>query len=188
MLNGSRLMSRAFVKDADYLEELPERPVSEHPNDVTEAGLAQIEHALAAASEAYADRAALAAAGRDLRYWSARRATARVVPAPTDHSEARFGTSVTIVRDDGREQTFRAVGEDEADPRQGLDLTCLAAGEIDVRKARRRRGQSRQRGSRDHPDPVTSPLAHSGLAERSKPVAFAYDHRGEEGEGADPLR
>ena len=29
-------MSRAFVKD-DYLEELPERPVSEHPNDVTEA-------------------------------------------------------------------------------------------------------------------------------------------------------
>jgi transcription elongation GreA/GreB family factor len=123
MLNGSRLMSRAFVKD-DYLEELPERPVSEHPNDVTEAGLAQIEHGLAAASEAYAaaqasaDRAALAA-GRDLRYWSARRATARVVPAPTDHSEVRFGTSVTIVRDDGREQTFRIVGEDEADPGKG---------------------------------------------------------------------
>jgi hypothetical protein len=68
-------MSRAFVKDADYLEEMPARPVSEHPNDVTEAGLAQIEHALATASEAYAaaqasaDRAALAAAGRDLRYW-----------------------------------------------------------------------------------------------------------------------
>jgi hypothetical protein len=54
MLNGSRLMSRAFVKDADYLGELSERPVSEHPNDVTEAGLAQIEHALAAVSEAYA--------------------------------------------------------------------------------------------------------------------------------------
>jgi hypothetical protein len=30
-------MSRAFVKDADYLEEVPARPVSEHPNDVTEA-------------------------------------------------------------------------------------------------------------------------------------------------------
>jgi hypothetical protein len=105
-------MSRAFVKDADYLEDLPERPVSEHPNDVTEAGLAQIEHARAAANEAYAaagasaDRAALAAAGRDLRYWSARRATARVVPAPTDHSEVRFGTSVTIVRDDGRSRRF----------------------------------------------------------------------------------
>ena len=47
-------MSRAFVKelDTEYLEELPERPVSEHPNDVTAGGLAQIEHALAAASEA----------------------------------------------------------------------------------------------------------------------------------------
>jgi hypothetical protein len=44
MLNESQLMSRAFVKD-DYLEELPERPVSEHPNDVTEAGLAQIKYA-----------------------------------------------------------------------------------------------------------------------------------------------
>jgi transcription elongation GreA/GreB family factor len=31
----------------------------------------------------------------------------------------RFGTSVTIVRDDGREQTFRIVGEDEADPAHG---------------------------------------------------------------------
>ena len=119
-------MSRAFVKDQDtYLEDLPDRPVSEHPNDVTEAGLAQIEHALAAASEAYAnaqasaDRAALGAAGRDLRYWTARRATARVVPAPTDRSEVRFGALVTIARDDGREQTFRIVGEDEADPSQG---------------------------------------------------------------------
>jgi transcription elongation GreA/GreB family factor len=120
-------MSRAFVKelDTDYFEELPERPVSEHPNGVTAAGLAQIEHALAAASEAYAaaqtsaDRAALAAAGRDLRYWSARRATARFVPALIDRSEVRFGASVTIQRDDGREQTFQIVGEDEADPAQG---------------------------------------------------------------------
>jgi transcription elongation GreA/GreB family factor len=120
------LMSRAFVKeqDVDYLE-LPERPVSEHPNDVTEAGFAQIEHALAKASEAYAiaqasaDRAALAAAGRDLRYWTARRATAHVVPASSDASKVRFGASVTILRDDGREQTFRIVGEDEADPGKG---------------------------------------------------------------------
>jgi transcription elongation GreA/GreB family factor len=117
-------MSRAFVKerDADYPEDLPERPISEHPNDVTETGLAQIEQALAAASEAHAraqaaaDRAALADASRDLRYWTARRATARVIAAPIELSEVRFGTSVTIVRDDGREQTFRIVGEDEADP------------------------------------------------------------------------
>ena len=120
-------MSRAFVReqDADRPDDLPERPISEHPNDVTEAGLTQIELALAAAGEAYAhaqataDRAALAAAGRDLRYWTVRRATARVVPTPSDLSEVRFGTSVTILRDDGREQTFRIVGEDEADPAQG---------------------------------------------------------------------
>ena len=30
-----------------------------------------------------------------------------------------FGALVTIQRDDGREQTFRIVGEDEADPAQG---------------------------------------------------------------------
>src|SRR4051794_27538677 len=108
-------MSRAFVKDQelDYLEDLPDRAVSKHPNDVTEAGLQQIERALAAASKAYADaqaigdRATLAAARRDLRYWTNRRATARVVLAPVDPSEVRFGTSVTIVRDDGRVQTFR---------------------------------------------------------------------------------
>jgi hypothetical protein len=28
-------MSRAFAKDADGLEDLPDRPISEHPNDVT---------------------------------------------------------------------------------------------------------------------------------------------------------
>jgi transcription elongation GreA/GreB family factor len=120
-------MSRAFVKehDADYLDDLPDRPISEHPNDVTATGLAQIERALATAGEAYADaqatadRAALAAARRELRYWTVRRATARVVPAPSDTSEVRFGASVTILRDDGREQTFRIVGEDEADPAHG---------------------------------------------------------------------
>jgi transcription elongation GreA/GreB family factor len=120
-------MSRAFVKehDSDYPDDLLDRPISEHPNDVTETGLAQIEQALATAGEAYADaqaradRAALAAAGRDLRYWTVRCATARVVPAPSDFSEVRFGTSVTILRDDGRKQTFRIVGEDEADPAKG---------------------------------------------------------------------
>jgi transcription elongation GreA/GreB family factor len=120
-------MSRAFVReqDADTIEDVPERPVSEYPNDVTEAGLAQIEQALAAAGEAHAraqaaaDRAALAATSRELRYWTARRATARPVPPPSDLSEVRFGASVTIRRDDGREQTFRIVGEDEADPANG---------------------------------------------------------------------
>ena len=118
-------MSRAFVreKDVDYLEGLPERPISEHPNDVTETGLTQIEHALAAASEVYIATSSVGRSlgtcrcGRDLRYWTSRRATARVVSEPTDRSEVRLGTAVTIMRDDGRDQTF--VGEDEADPSQG---------------------------------------------------------------------
>jgi transcription elongation GreA/GreB family factor len=120
-------MSRAFVKDtdADAVEDLPDRPVSEHPNDVTVEGLAQIEAAYAAAqaalgaAQAAGDRAAMAQASRDLRYWNARRATARVVPGADDTTLVRFGGTVTIVRDDGREQTFRIVGEDEADPARG---------------------------------------------------------------------
>ena len=120
-------MSRAFVKDtdADAVEDLPDRPVSEHPNDVTAEGLAQIEAAVAAAqaalgsAQAAEDRAAMAQAARDQRYWNARRATARVVPDPDDTTQVRFGGTVTIIRDDGREQIFRIVGEDEADPAKG---------------------------------------------------------------------
>ncbi len=120
-------MSRAFVKDtdADAVEDLPDRPVSEHPNDVTAEGLLQIEAAVAAsqaafsAAQAAGDRAAMAQASRDLRYWSARRATARIVPNTDGSAEIRFGSRVTILRDDGREQTFRIVGEDEADPSHG---------------------------------------------------------------------
>jgi len=119
-------MSRAFVKESDDgFEELPDRPISEHPSDVTKEGLAQIEAAIAAAQAAHAagqaagDRAAMASASRDLRYWSARRATANVVPDPQDNTQVRFGHTVTIARDDGREQTYRIVGEDEADPTRG---------------------------------------------------------------------
>jgi transcription elongation GreA/GreB family factor len=120
-------MSSAFVKEQDdnFVEELPDRPISKHPNDVTEAGLALIEQALekaraevAAAQEA-GDRNELARAKRDMRYWMARQATAHVVRPPTDRSVVHFASTVTIVRDDGRRQTFRIVGEDEADPSKG---------------------------------------------------------------------
>jgi transcription elongation GreA/GreB family factor len=119
-------MSRAFVKDGeDTFDELPDRPVSPHPNFVTPEGLAAIEATLARLHEDYAaaqrsgDRAALALAARDLRYWTARRASAEVVEAPANHDKVQFGSTVTIVRDDGRRQTYRIVGEDEADPAHG---------------------------------------------------------------------
>jgi transcription elongation GreA/GreB family factor len=121
-------MSRAFVKEPDgqdAFEELPERPISPHPNLVTAGGLAQIETEMTrlqqdhAAAQAANDRSALARAARDLRYWNARRATAEVVPPPSDSTHVHFGSTVSIVRDDGRRQTFRIVGEDEADPARG---------------------------------------------------------------------
>jgi transcription elongation GreA/GreB family factor len=118
-------MSRAFVDEDKIVEDLPERPISEHPNHVTEQGLVLIEAALEAAQEKHAaaqasgDRDALAAANRDLRYWSARRASARVVPAASDPDVVQFGHTVSILRDDGRRQTFCIVGEDEADPAHG---------------------------------------------------------------------
>jgi transcription elongation GreA/GreB family factor len=121
------LMSRAFVReqDVEHVEELPDRPVSEHPKVVTESGMAQIEAALADARAAHAlaqassDRGSIAAAARDVVYWSARRATAQIVPNSSDRSKVHFGGIVTILRDDGREQTFRIVGEDEAGPAKG---------------------------------------------------------------------
>jgi transcription elongation GreA/GreB family factor len=121
-------MSRAFVKEpdgAEAFEERPDRPISEHPNLVTPQGLARIEDALTrlheqhAQAQAVGDRAALASLGRDLRYWTARRSSAQVMAAPEDTDTVQFGSTVTIVRDDGRRQTFRIVGEDEAEPSEG---------------------------------------------------------------------
>jgi transcription elongation GreA/GreB family factor len=119
-------MSRAFVKDADEEgEKLPDRLISPHPNLVTAEGLKQIEAEVARLTHAYAeaqaegDREAIAAAARDLRYWTARRASAELVEPPKDGQEVHFGSTVSISRQDGREQTYRIVGEDEADPAQG---------------------------------------------------------------------
>jgi transcription elongation GreA/GreB family factor len=118
-------MSSAFVNEDIFSGDVPDRPVSAHPNHVTASGLAQIDAALESArrdygeAQAAADREALGLAGRELRYWSARRATAEVVEKVPDLDAVQFGSKVTIVRDDGREQTFRIVGEDEADPADG---------------------------------------------------------------------
>ena len=120
-------MSSAFVKEEEGGEavDLADRPVSPHPNFVTAAGLAAIEAELArlqpqyAAAQAASDRGALARIARDLRYWNARRSSAQVVSEPTNARAVQFGSAVTIVRDDGRRQTYRIVGEDEADPAKG---------------------------------------------------------------------
>ena len=42
-----------------------------------------------------------------------------MVEPAADKSKAHFGATVTVQRDDGRAQTFRIVGEDEAEPARG---------------------------------------------------------------------
>ncbi len=120
-------MSKAFVKDDDNDagEELPERPISPHPNFVTAGGLQAIDREVERLQEALAvehdaeDRTVATRLARDLRYWTARKASAQLVDAPTDSGVVQFGSTVTIRRGDGRRQVFRIVGEDEADPTRG---------------------------------------------------------------------
>jgi transcription elongation GreA/GreB family factor len=125
-------MSVAFTREEDLeaaAAHLPDRPVSPHPNLVTPEGLAQLDAALAAARAAYSDaqvagaietdRTAMARATRDLRYFSVRRASAQLVAPSVVPDIVAFGDTVTFDRDDGRRQTFRIVGEDEADVAKG---------------------------------------------------------------------
>ncbi|SDQ99297.1 Transcription elongation factor, GreA/GreB family [Brevundimonas sp. 374] len=125
-------MSVAFTREEDLeatAADLADRPISPHPNLVTPEGLAAIEAELASARTAYkaaqvqgsieSDRTAMARATRDLRYWSARRASAQLIAPTEDDGAVRFGGSVSIEREDGRAQTWRIVGEDEADPAAG---------------------------------------------------------------------
>lgn len=125
-------MSVAFTKEEDSesaAADLPDRPISPHPNLVTAKGLAQLDEELAKARAAYsaaqasgdvgADRTAMARATRDLRYYSARRASAQLVEPDPALETVQFGRKVTFEREDGRRQAFAIVGEDEADPAAG---------------------------------------------------------------------
>ncbi len=126
-------MSVAFVREesAEAAQEvsLPPRPVSTHPNLVTQSGLHALQRSLADSQQALkaaqaiedvnARRRALELAARDARYFAERVASAIVQPEPENATVVAFGSQVTIVRDDGRRQTYRIVGEDEADPREG---------------------------------------------------------------------
>jgi len=122
-------VSRAFVNEDVQNEaqaELPERPQSEHPNYVTPQGLAELEHSLA---ELLAERSALCDDGDAMRHEAARRRIDRnarylrgridrailVPPDAQPRDEVAFGASVRVCADDGLEQVFTIVGEDEAD-------------------------------------------------------------------------
>jgi len=114
-------MSVAFVREesAEFAQEveLPPRPLSPHPNLVTTAGLAALQRGqLEAPLER---RRAAAHAQRDLEYFHERLLTAELQRDPTSHETVSFGAKVTIKRDGARTLTYRIVGEDEAEPREG---------------------------------------------------------------------
>lgn len=124
-------MSRAFTKetDGDRPDDLPELPVSPHPNYVTPQGLAQLRARLSQAEQRLAaiDNDAEGARQdrdyitRDIRWLQARIASAILV-ASEQHLPERvgFGARVELVDAEGQHTHYRIVGEDEADPEHGL--------------------------------------------------------------------
>jgi transcription elongation GreA/GreB family factor len=126
-------LSVAFTREdsAETASEtlLPDRPVSVHPNLVTETGLKALELQLEQAREAYETaqkiedvnerRRQAAIPLRDIRYFVARIRTAQVITEPRSTETVAFGSTVTFRREDGRVQKYRIVGEDEADPKSG---------------------------------------------------------------------
>ena len=114
-------MSRAFVKESAESAPPPERMVEDGPNLVTAEGFAQIGAHVArieAALKREANPLLRETLERDLRYWSVKKASAEIVPPPAGEDVA-FGSRVTIARKN-RQQVFRIVGVDEADPAKGL--------------------------------------------------------------------
>ena len=123
-------MSKAFTRENedDGVPELPDRGSSSFLNLVGPRGLSLIEAEIARQSDACAealsqdDREAASRAARELRDWTARRNAAQVQAAPTGSSDVTFGSALNIWREDGRRSSFRIVGEDAADPANGLLL------------------------------------------------------------------
>ena len=126
-------MSVAFTKEesAETAAEsvLPDRPLPPGLNLVTPKGLAEISRQMEEARTAFEAANAIedvnerrrqsAVPLRDFRYFSERQRSAQLVPPPADTNVVAFGSTVTFTRDDGRTQTYRIVGEDEADPKTG---------------------------------------------------------------------
>jgi transcription elongation factor GreB len=129
-------MSRGFVKEDDLEHagtDVPERPISAHPNYVTANGYAQLQAQAVALEESIVElknnkddqqaQQQLAIANRDLRYVAARLEHA----LQTNTGEASsaspenlpehivFGATVTVEDENGDRRSYQIVGEDEAD-------------------------------------------------------------------------
>ena len=122
-------MSRGFVKEDDLEHagtDLPERPVSPHPNYVTPVGLKLLQQAAEQLEQERTElfprkedpiaNQRLSVVQRDLRYYEARLEQAILVnPADQPADTVLFGATVTVEDEEGENRVFSIVGEDEAD-------------------------------------------------------------------------
>lgn len=115
-------MSVAFRRESDeeHLEPKFELPIPGGPNLVTARGLKLIAERRAELEARLKDCTDpdLTAIQRDLRYWTTREITAELAPTPSG-DKVEFGTTVHILLH-GKPKTLRIVGDDEADPAEGL--------------------------------------------------------------------
>ena len=127
-----QIMSRGFVKEDDLEHagtDVPERPVSAHPNYVTANGYAQLQAQAASLAQAILKLKAkkedpqaqqqLAVANRDLRYVAARLESALQTKPDAASSliteNIVFGATVMVEDENGDTHSYKIVGEDEAD-------------------------------------------------------------------------
>lgn len=122
-------LSRGFVKEDDLEHagtDVPERPISPHPNYVTPQGLQQLQQDMQALEKERTTLSArkddptaqqrLSMINRDLRYLEARLEAAIIVdPQQQSREQVLFGAHVHVEDDEGQRQVFQIVGEDEAD-------------------------------------------------------------------------
>jgi transcription elongation factor GreB len=127
-------MSRAFVKESDddlVAGELPERPLPQHVNYVTPKGLELLQSRVRELTERHEEfkrqadenseaRQKVREIDRDLRYFNAQ--LERATPVDTANQprdRVHFGAIVRIEDEEGGEQEFSLVGDDEADVASG---------------------------------------------------------------------
>jgi len=128
VMNGTSV-NQSQEEAEEALAQLPDLPLSPHPNYVTHSGLAQLHERLAAAearrpeldSAGPAKAAEAAEFARDMRWLQARLSSAIVVESDRQSADrVAFGASVEAVDQHEHRHRYRIVGEDQADPEHGL--------------------------------------------------------------------
>lgn len=127
-------MNRVLVNPSqeeadDGFTDLPDLPLSPHPNYVTPSGLSQLHERLAEAGQRRSTLESsgsgrveeTAQAARECRWLQARIAGAILIAGERASGEpVAFGASVEAIDQHHHHHRYRIVGEDQADPEHGL--------------------------------------------------------------------